>query len=69
MRPQLSATTKKFAIFVSVRTVAHMRRVEFGAVSSALVGIRVIRFMGLTDPMAESHSGGPTPIAAGIIAD
>src|SRR5215470_14433021 len=69
MRPRSSATAKKFALVVSVRTVVPMRPVEFGAVSSVLIGIIVIRFTGPTGPMAESHSGEPTPIPGGVIAD
>ena len=66
MRPPSSATAKKFAMFASVRTVVPMRPVEFAAVSSVLIGIIVIRFTGPTDPMAESHSGEPTPIPGGL---
>ena len=69
MRPRSSATAKEFAIFVSVRTVAPMRPVEFDAVSSVLIGIIVIRFTGPTGPMAESHSGEPTPTPGGVIAE
>src|SRR5262249_2839422 len=69
MRPRSSATAKKFAIFVSVRTVAPMRPVEFDAVSSVLIGIIVTRFTGPTGPMVESHSGEPTPTPGGVIAE
>ena len=69
MRPRSSAIAKKFAISVSVRTVAPMRPVEFDAVSSALIGIIVIRFTGPTGPMAESDSGELTPIPGGVIAE
>ena len=64
-----SATARKFAIVASVRTVAPMRPVEFGAVSSVLIAILAIRFTGPTGPMAESHSGEPTAISGGLIAE
>ena len=69
MRPQLSGTTKKFATFVLVRTAAHTHRVEFGAVSSVLTGILVIRFTGRMGPTAASHTGGATHLPDGVIAD
>jgi hypothetical protein len=69
MRPRSSATAKKFAILASVRTVAPMLPVEFGAVSSVLIGIIVIRSTGPMGPMAESHSGERTLIRGGAIAE
>ena len=61
--------SKRSTIFVPVRTVAPMRPVEFGAVSSVLMGILAIRFTGPMGPMAEPDSGEPTPIPAGVIAE
>ena len=69
MRPRSSTTATKCAIFVAVRTVAPMLHVEFGAVSSVLIGIIVIRSTGPTGPMAEPHSGERTPIRGGVIAE
>jgi hypothetical protein len=63
-----SATAKKSAILVSARIVAPMRPAEFGAVLSVLMGILAIPFTGPTGLTAESDSGEPTPIAAGVIA-
>ena len=69
MRPQSSVTAEISDIFVTVRTVAHIRPAEFDAVSSVLIDILATPFMEPTDPMVEWVSGEPTPIAAGVIAD
>ena len=63
-----SATAKKSAIFVTVHAVAPMRPAEFGAVSSALIGILAIPFTEPMGPMAVLDSGEPTHIPAGVIA-
>jgi hypothetical protein len=54
---------------ITVRTVAPIRLVEFGAGLYVLMGIPVTPFTEHMGPMAEPDFGGPIPIPAGAIAE
>jgi hypothetical protein len=69
MRPRSFATSQESTMFVTVRTVAPIRLVEFGAGLYVLMGIPVTPFTEHMGPMAEPDFGGPMPIPAGAIAE
>jgi hypothetical protein len=63
------ATSQESTMFVTVRTVAPIRLVEFGAGLYVLMGVPVTPFTEHMGPMVEPDFGGPIPIPAGAIAE